>query len=75
MTDKSDNRPAFGRPKCCECGIELEPQVASYEPARRLYCKDCEPIAEVKRSWQPLGRGSVSRIFVIDQSKKKNPWG
>ncbi|MCB0322065.1 MAG: hypothetical protein KDD69_00795 [Bdellovibrionales bacterium] len=77
MSGKSKGR-RFGKRCCCECGVELPPQPARYdvdgrqEALQRLYCERCKPIGTIKQTWQPLGSGVVSRIFVVEPPRKKN---
>ena len=69
----SESKNPFRGPRCCECGAELSARAAKYDDSvTRLYCFNCKPIEEVKRTWQPLGRGVVSRVYVIDSAK--NPF-
>jgi hypothetical protein len=61
----------FSRPHCAECGAELDRQPTAYEAYQvmRVYCKECQPVADVKENWRPLGAGTVSRIFFVSDRK------
>ena len=71
MNATGNKRNGFSKPRCSECGGELEREPSVYEAyeAPRLFCSNCKPIADVKRSWQPIGSGIVSRVFVVPDRK------
>ena len=70
MSERDKNRTTFRKPHCCECGVPLDPEAATYKSKLRLYCAECAPLGEVKDQWKPMLGRSVSAVFVIKSSNK-----
>ncbi len=62
-----DPKPVgFAKPKCAECGGELEPSRINVTPRPRYYCEKCAPLGNMKEGWKPFGGSfSVQAIFEV----------